>query len=420
VKPEVLECEEFGTIDLRIDRFLEAGELKLDDRIASKGLLNISIKEGKLVLRADRYIGLIPLNALLAIRVRPRANIANLSHYIAYSGVAPSAIIGFSKGYLPRFETNATTSRIYAASLIAGCERIAKRGLLKKYEEVSNPPPFRGRLLGSDTVRKYLAKGIRYKHAFSYSTLTEINAENVSLREALKRLLTDLSSNVATKALNHSTRTALAAFSAIPDYTGSTSSLLRDLGRSLAFLPPQLSYYRDPLWTAFMILQKSLPDFDDDGSVSLDSLIVDISKVFEAYARRCLYERAEARGWTIYDGNMKPFDFFFDAVDYKVHPDIIIKADGETVAVVDVKYKPRPKESDRYELLSFMDAAGVKAAAFVCPAVDGEKSRYLGTTSGGKSMSVLRFDLACSDPALEADKLVRNVDRLLKGSRDFE
>ena len=184
-------------------------------------------------------------------------------------------------------------------------------------------------------------------------------------------------------------------------------------------LPAPLGYYRDVLWTAFLLLQGSLPDVGGDGSVSLDSLVIDVSKVFEAYVRRVLVDRASQRGWTIRDGNLKPSTFFTDAGGYEVRPDIVIAAGAKPIALIDVKYKRAPKESDRYEVLSFMDAVDVKIGGFVCPSIEGAKSRYMGVTAGGKRMSCLRFDLASEDPEIEANRLFENTCRLIDGDAGY-
>jgi 5-methylcytosine-specific restriction enzyme subunit McrC len=174
------------------------------------------------------------------------------------------------------------------------------------------------------------------------------------------------------------------------------------------------------LWTAFLLLQSKLPELSDDGFVSLDSLIVDISKVFEAYVRRVLVDRAHKNGWNIRDGNLKPSNFFTDIGDYTVKPDVVIAKDREPLAILDAKYKIDPKESDRYELLSFMDALNVKAGGFILPTRPGERSRYLGTTAGGKKMYSLRFDLSVDDLETEADRLFNNVAELINGSYQFD
>jgi hypothetical protein len=417
---EIIECEEFEEVHLRVAKLIEDGELKLDERITGKGFLNVSLRQGEIILRADRHVGLIPINGRVAVRVRPRANIANLSYMLAHSNVAPLAISGFSRGYIPRFQTSKAVSDVYARSLVDGCERVLTRGLMKGYHRVANPPPFRGRLLVADTIKRHRARGNRYKQEFAYSTLSAATVENFALKEALRVLIETLRREKDRKKLLPLATSVYSRFAPVPNWSEKTSALVSALGRRISLLPPQLGYYRDPLWTAYLLLQQSLPDVGGDGSVSLDSLIIDVSKVFEAYTRRCLFDRAASEGWAILDGNLKPSNFFVDQGEYSVHPDIVVAHAGKPIAVLDAKYKLKPKDPDRYELLSFMDALGVKIGGFVCPAIDNSPSRYMGTTAGDKSMSLLRFDLSADDPLAEADRLFRNVQRIVKGNRKLE
>lgn len=417
---ETLECEEFGEINLRVSSLIEAGELKIDERISSRGFFNVTLRRGEITLRADRYVGLIPLNEHIAIRVRPRASISNLSYMLARSGVAPLAIVDFSRGYLPRLESSENVAHIYARSLIEGCERILSRGLMKGYSEVSPPPPFRGRLLAAETIRRFRARGIKYRHAFSFNTLSSSTVENLALKEALEVLVRMLRRSGDREKLLNRCQAIAEAFEVCGDWGGSRFKLVSDLGRQVSYLPSQLGYYRDPLWTAYLLLQQGLPDVDGDGRISLDSLIIDASKVFEAYARRCFSDRAAIEDWSVFDGNLTPSDFFKDEGKYTVSPDIVLAKSGKPFAVLDAKYKPHPKETDRYELLAFMDALDVKIGGFVCPAVTDETSRYLGTTAGGKAMTVLRLDLAATNPELEADRLIRNVKHMVAGAQRFD
>lgn len=168
-----------------------------------------------------------------------------------------------------------------------------------------------------------------------------------------------------------------------------------------------------------MILQGKLPDVASEGFLTLDSLVVDISKVFEAYIRRVLLDHANSLGWQIVDGNEVFYPFFADGNDFRVKPDVVIVAEGTPAAILDVKYKPDPKESDRYEILAFMDALGIQRGGFVCPQKADSSSRYMGVTAGGKVLSTLRFDLAAADLEAECTRFVQNVGVLIAAGSEY-
>lgn len=416
---EIIDCEEFGVIGLGIDRLLVDGEISLDSRIVDKGFLNISLVKGQVVFRADRHVGLIPVNDRVAIRVKPRAQIANIAHMIVKSGIAPTAIPDFSRGYLPKFETGPDIEKIYFGPLIGAIERIVSAGMMKSYVPVPNPPAWCGRLLISDTIKRHRARNIRYRSEFDYRTLSYGGPENVALKQALRSVRSWLAEkDHKNQALARADR-LLQRLEVIPDYHGDISVLVQKIGHSAGQLPAHYGYYRDPLWTAYLLLQHKLPDVSTEGFIALDSLIVDLSKVFEAYVRRILLEKANDNGWRIVDGNRTPYTFFTDDNAFHVQPDIVVLADGKPAAVLDVKYKPEPKESDRYEVLAFMDTVGVQMGGFICPQRDGSTSRYMGTTAGGKELSLLRFDLSAGDIEAEAERFIANVAKLVSGNYTY-
>lgn len=418
---EIIDCEEFGAIQVDIGRLMVDGQVTLDARIAERGYLNVSLSKGQVVFRADRYVGLIPVNDQLSIRIRPRAMIANISQMIVRSGIAPVAIPDFSRGYLPKFETALEPERIYAAPLVTGVERILENGIMKSYVEVSDPPAWRGRLIVSDTIKKHRARNVRYRGEFDYKSLTYAGLENAALLQALKivhRWLVAQPGKI-NRALEVRCAAVIEKMTFIPNIAAEGRRIVQEIGRSASRLPLQYSYYRDPLWAAYLLLQSQMPDLSKEGLISLDSLVIDLSKVFEAFVRTVLAEQAASRSWNVYDGNAKPTSFFHGDQTYNVHPDIVVAQEGSPIAILDAKYKLEPKEGDRYELLSFMDAFGVSRGAFVCPQRPGGRSRYMGETKGGKAISLLRFDLAADDIQKEADRLVENVARLARGDYGY-
>ena len=416
---EIIECEEFAEVPVRIEALIGSGELKFDERTIGRGYFNVTLRGGQVVFRADRYVGLIPVTETFAIRVKPRASIASLSFMLAKSGVAPVAIPSFSRGYLPRFQVSDDLEKTYCESLLQGIERVIQRGVMKGYVAVAKPPSWRGRLLIGRTVQKHISRGVRYRHEFAYNVLSKGIVENVALRESLMLLKRRVRKNGVAGIDRTRIDGLLGQLGGVPDWHEGRAALVSALGRRIAVLAPQVGYYRDPLWVAFLLLQSSLPDMDGDGAVALDSLVVDASKVFEAYVRRVLFDRAPAHGWNVRDGNLKPSNFFVEHGDYTVRPDIVIAQGNTPIAVLDAKYKLKPKDGDRYELLAFMDALGVQHGGFVCPQHEESRSTFLGTTIGSKRMSSLRFDLAASDPVAEADRLFTNVKRLVEGNTQY-
>lgn len=416
---EIIECEEFKELSLRLSSLMKNGELEIDERIASKGYLTATMSGGQIALRTTRFVGTIPVTPNLAIKVTPRASITNLSYMLVRSGIIPTAISGFSRGYLPRFVSATNVEKIYGRSLVDGTKLIAKRGFMKSYVKNAKAPPWRGRFMASETVKRHVSKGVRYRHEFDHSTLSPTVIENISLKEALKQVRAWHVANDKKNPIIKEIDVLLHDLWSVANWDGRKADIVSELGRKVRSVPPQLAHYRDPLWSAFLILQSLLPEVNFDGYVRLDSLIIDVSAVFEAFIRRELSDRLLTQGYSVADGNKHPGSFFVDGGGFTVHPDIVIKKDGVIVALIDAKYKIDPKEQDRYEVLSFMDAMNVAIGGFVCPANGVDTSRYLGSTATGKKMFGLRYDLAAQDADAEAQRFSENVIKMVAGNHDF-
>lgn len=416
---EIIECEEFDELKVRLSSLMENGELTIDDRIASKGYLAATMSGGQVTLRTTRFVGTIPLTPRLAVKVTPRTSIANLSYMLVRSGAMSTAISGFSRGYMPRFVSATDVERIYGPSLVAGAQSIAKRGFMKSYVKNENAAPWRGRFLASETVKRHASKGVRYRHEFNHSILTPSVVENISLKEALKQVRAWHLANDKKNPLIKEIDGLLHDLWSVADWGGRRADLVSELSQKVRSVPPQLAHYRDPLWSSFLILQSLLPEVSFDGYVKLDSLIIDVSAVFEGFIRRELSDRLWPQGYVVENGNNRPGKFFVDGGVFTVHPDIVIRKDGVIVALLDAKYKPHPKEQDRYEVLSFMDAMNVGIGGFVCPSNGVDASRYLGITATGKKMFGLRYDLAAEDADKEALRFSDNVLKMINGSHDF-
>jgi 5-methylcytosine-specific restriction enzyme subunit McrC len=415
--PDIVECDEMAELPLPLNRLLRNGELRLNGSIQERGYLGAKIKGGHLVLTASRFIGLIPLTDDLSVRVRPKMPISNLSRMLVRSGTAPRAIEGFHRGYHPRFEGGVDAIRTYGPSLLNGVDGIIRRGLSKAYIPPPAPMPWRGRMNVSDTVRRYAARGIHYQHTFEQTVLSVATLENIALRTAVLVVRDGLSDRAEDRPMLTRATTILSHLPGVPNWNCRIADLAHALSRRLA--APGLSAYRPTLWTALLLLQSQLVDVETDGFIRLDSLIVDVSKVFEGYLRRELSDRLRADGLRVSSGDTSSLPFFQDRAEERAKPDIIIWRERQIVGLIEVKYKENIKETDRYQLTSFLDAADLKIGALVSPAIGGETSSYWGTTKAGKSLLRLKFDLSVPNLDVEADKFADNVRSMLAGSHQL-
>ena len=413
---EILDCKEFEELSVQVASLLKDGELQIDERIARKGYLTAAVGDGRIVLRTTKFVGTIPLTPSISVRVKPRAPISSLSYMLVRSGTLPKAISGFARGYLPHFVVTRNVEQVFGPTLVSGLQIIVKRGIEKEYLSVSPGAPWRGRLLATETVKRHGAKGIRYRQEFHQKTLSASTLQNIALKAALIQVRNWYRRFDRRSSTLRDANAMLRQLMRVKEWDGPRPELLSSLKMKLLVPSTSRPYYQVPLWAAFAVLEGALPDISSVGSVRLESLIVDVSMVFEAFVRRELEERLGALGYLVEDGNKTPSHFFAEGDEFVVKPDIVVRREGKPILVLDAKYKRKPTEQDRYELLAFMDALGVAIGGFVCPVHGVETSRLMGETASGKVMFSLRFDLSAVDLDHEAKRLVANVARMVSGS----
>jgi len=188
----------------------------------------------------------------------------------------------------------------------------------------------------------------------------------------------------------------------------------RKLPNLVRGLPRSHSFYEPALWLAYLILTRSGVAMEKVGKARFESLLIDAAAVFENYVMTLCQEAAGRGtpfiGWNAVNGNKVPLSLFTTGREAQVEPDIYFTLSGEPVAVADVKYKPEPSRNDRYELISFCEAAQVRHAAFICPQVAGSPPlEVYGVTARGLSISLVRLDLGAQDVIEEETLFVKRL-----------
>ena len=411
---KIVECKEHEQLSLPIEELIAGGRIALDPRVAQRGYLDVAISGGRIGLRTTRFVGLIPLTSDVAVRVTPKIPGTVLSELIIRSGSVPSIIVDFGRGYLPSFNIPADVLSLLIPSFQRGVETIVSRGLMKRYVSQPFPPPWKGKLALADTIRRYRARGLRHKASFEYTTLSYHLIENVALREALEDCSRFVTKDKRAKEALHAIKELRPAFDNIPRWEGRIADLLRHLADRATRVPANYAYYDAPLWVAYSILQQKVPAPEAQGYAKLDSLIVDVALAFESFVRETLKRGAIEFLWRVDDGNKSPTPLFLTTNKYAVHPDAVVQRDGKKPVVIEVKYKIGPKENDRYELLSFMEAIGADVGIFICPDIGaGHANAFVGRTLGSKRIYIVRVKIDSLDFDQVEAKLRADVAALL-------
>jgi 5-methylcytosine-specific restriction enzyme subunit McrC len=409
-------CEEHGEVSVPLADLLVNGELDVYAEVAVKGLFQISHRKGSLVLRATKFIGLIPLSDRVAIHVRPRLPIANIWKMICRAGIAPQELHAALRTYAERPGEIDTPEEFYRSAFLDAIEDLARRGVLKQYQTEESSRGWKGTPSISRSVGRYYARGIHYRHIFKHTRLTADNTPNRILKRYTTRVL-DSDLNVAGRQSDPRVKRArglLQFLGAVDDGQLLESDVLRAPSSAIRTLPPAHGHYEAPLWLAYLIASRTGIVLEEMGRARLESLVVDMSDVFERYVRQIIEDvwdqvfRSRVR-----NGNVERLRLFREGRDFPIKPDILFERNGAVVALADAKYKPKLSEADRYEVLAYCEATGAKHAALISPSTPGEPTYEKMGKTERFTVSTVRINLGDPNTAAEEKRFCAELATVL-------
>lgn len=374
----VVDCAEYDHIDIDATLWLSEGhETKFNSEIDGRDILRANFKKGVLKLQATSYVGVIPLNEHVVVRVKPRVPIANLTRMVIETGHNVLPLRAFRK-YSGRGTADDWTMDIYTDALLDHLDTILDAGLLRAYERRESEGHFpHGRIDFTRTVQRFDARGVDNKAAYSWFERTVDTPANRCLKAAMEAVHGHLTKARSKPRKGDRAKLARLAgqFHAFDDVADDLDyGFLNDtevLG--LVPLPDPRVYYRPALDLSVLILQGvgiALELGGDD--VQLSSLLIDTNKLFENFVRVSLAKHAKQHGWSVdvLDGNAEGKVDFYTVPDPlpapfgmpmtalasvdpgKAQPDIVLRAlDGSFPLVAEVKNTAHGKGSQANDVL---------------------------------------------------------------------
>lgn len=377
-KVTIVECEEYEHIN--IDNALwisDEHRIVLNAEIDGRDVLRANFRGGVLQLQATSFVGVIPLNEHVVLRVRPRVPLANLTRMVIATGHSVLPLSAFRE-YAGRGTADDWAMDIYTDALLDHVDTILDAGMMRIYERLEGEGHFpHGRIDFARTVQRFAARGVPNKAAFSWYERTVDVPTNRCIKAAMQIVLEHLlkvrdqprkGDRLKIKRLAGQ----LGAFEEVADDTD-----LRFLEDSevlgLVPLPDPRAYYRPALDLAMLVVCDQGISLDLGGSdVQMGSLLIDTNKLFENFVRISLSEHAALNAWPVevLDGNKDGKVDLYDVPDAApapfgvplealakvdaglAQPDVVLRtSDGSVVLVAEVKNTTHGKGSDADDVL---------------------------------------------------------------------
>ncbi len=391
--------------------------------IKAKAYFDIDFRGDRLVLIAGKYIGLIPINEWCAINVQPKVGVSSLVHIISKSKEYLDSLDFFERYYQQTSTTSKTIFDFFAHCLSIELQKLEREGMLKQYlRRHSNLNAPKGRINIGRTVIRNWPKGLFYKVYCDYFDFTADNHYNRMIKFTLWYCL------------NHLIQIDSDNFSLIKSlsfYYNYFESITLD--KSKSFLEPVLTDIHNQKLPILRIYYENICKIcrciiDDIGimltspreDIKLLSFIINMENVFEKYLLNILRENINLLGKNILalDGNKEGKRYFFtDTKKYEAKPDIIVRQDNKFKLIADAKYKKKPTDSDRYQIISHALSYNVNKAVLIMPQSDNNNTGLIRIGEVGDKNRVELYEyyinLECDNLQEEELLYTQNIKNLL-------
>ncbi len=251
------------------------------------------------------------------------------------------------------------------------------------------------------TVGQFRSRGIRYVSVWGDTEFTASVRENQLLKAAMTRVLGyfSTSDDRDLKQLSRTAAEILFLLDGVPSLDPWERFSEAEVVQMVSRLPNLHRKYGSVLWLSYLIHAKRGISVDAVGAAEFNTFVVNLADVFEDYVRVLVASRIGelVPGGRVLDGNIDQVRLFKHGDASMVKPDIYVMKGRQPLLVMDAKYKPQIKASDRYEVLAFCEALGVSKAILLLPGDADQPAQLLGVTPGGTELQMVKLNLGAVD-----------------------
>lgn len=383
-------------------------------------------KKGVLSLVCGGYIGLIPINENLAIQIRPKVPIPNLTRIVTIAEDKFDTLNFFLKKYKESADFNPTIFEFMAECLANELQTLDSEGILKEYcLAVDHTEKIKGRISLNDSIKSLWGHGHFQKAVIKYHDFTVRNPFNQLIKYTLDFCIRELdTANPENKKLKERLADFYSLFDAVElrEGQGFFDAVFEAIKSDK--LTTLRRYYVNICEICRLILQRRSISFHEAGDdLEMSSFVLDMSNIFEKYALNSVraHRNLFPPNTLIMDGNKEGRKKFYNEPsvgDGDAKPDVIIKNGTEHKIVADVKYKSSSKEADRYQVISHALSYNSKKAVLVLPKDEsrGYSQALIKLGSVGKDFEIevyeYYFNLSSGDLEKEEHDLAQSLSSL--------
>jgi len=358
---ERISLREYEECELPVDIIMPDGSFDLYEDVQNRFKIEYKAKKKRLYLRADRWVGHIPLNDRYVLDVDTRVPVENIERILSRTSSRNPEVLRHTHAYRTTPDRPRNLLDILTDQFLHALDVLRSDGMLKQYVQQTATSAFPvGRIDPYRTAILSKTKGTPTAF-YSIFARTEDTAPNRIIRLALERLTIDYRQYDTNDESGRSARlgNAYAQFEHVGYPTTAELSPMA-LARYVDRLPRHRESYVDALRLAYLVIADMGLALRGEGGIAiLPAILIDMSNVFENYALSVLRHSLNDGTRAVLDGNiegdngakMRLFEpFNLEAKNPPITPDIVIQSNAQIELVIDAKYKELKGLSDRGEL----------------------------------------------------------------------
>lgn len=362
------------------------------------------------VLMALGFIGYLPLTNTITLNIVPKFPIENLWTMLEVGGESYRKILPTLRSY----QTSTYHAPIYllARSFCHYLKGTLSAGIERSYYPRVQTGYYRPRLEFGPTINRYISRGNPVETVSRVFEFGLDSPVNQIVKAACLRFVRVVPRTDEWEEEHLLLQLALDTLQHVNEREPSVLEF--DLEQSVSFRVHE--HYAGMLRVYHLLLTGGGIAFTfEPGGKELPSFLFNLEDIFERFVRQTFVQGLREAGIVVLDGNKHPGYLFEDRSNYPTKSDLIFRRPKkEVTALGEVKYKPRLKEADRYQIISYVTAAKAPIGILFTPANDDESQRLerIGRLATGAQIYHYRVDVR-SDISTSQTQMIEDVRAVL-------
>jgi len=413
---KIVQADERKEIGIPISEVVkDGGKLNILPNVKKYFSIDYKPRKDQLTLVAGSFIGYIPINDQLAIEIKPKFSVSNLTRIVSVAEDKFNTLGFFSRSYIEQGDSSPVVFEFMAECLANELQVLYSEGVLKEYVLATEyTHKIKGRINVNNSIKSLWSHGNFNKAAVTYYNFTPNNPFNQLIKYTINYCISELDIVSSEKV---GLRDSLIEF-----YTLFDAVNLDNDRRSLSVVFDAIKhdkisvlrkYYVNICEICRLIINNIGVSIDElGGKLEMSTFVLNMESTFEKYllnsirANRSVFPEHAL----ILNGNEEGRKKFYNQPSIgrgDAKPDIILKENNKCKLIADAKYKENSKPSDRYQVISHALSYGSKIAVLILPkdAKNGQQLIKLGGVGEDYEIEVYEYYFNLSDDNLEQEEI---------------